>query len=69
MSISRLRVPACGKDDPEAYKFIATKYSAYKMLKEVVDTSATAEGGMHQLMEGWKRALDKQIEEDADGPG
>lgn len=60
------------RDDPEAYQFTATKYSAHKLPKEVVDASAPAEGGMREgmreLMEGWKRALDKQIEEDADGP-
>jgi D123 len=56
------------RDDQDAYQFTATKYSAHKLPKEVVDASATAEGGMRELMEGWKRALDKQIEEDADGP-
>jgi hypothetical protein len=50
------------RDDPEAYQFTATKYSAHKLPKEVVDASTTQEGGMRELMEGWKRALDKQIE-------
>lgn len=46
------------KDGPEAYQFTVTKCSAHKLPKEVVDASATAEGGMRELMEGWKRALD-----------
>lgn len=54
------------RDDPEAYQFTATKYSAHKLPKEVVDASTTQDGGMHELMEGWKRALDKQVEEDQD---
>ena len=56
------------RDDPEAYQFTATKYSAHKLPKEVVDASTTQEGGMRELMEGWKRALDKQNERDEDGP-
>jgi D123 len=56
------------RDDPEAYQFTATKYSAHKLPKEVVDASTTREGGMRELMEGWKRALDKQVEEDQDSP-
>jgi hypothetical protein len=57
------------RDDPEAYQFTAVKYSAHKLPKEVVDVSTTQEGGMRELMEGWKKALDKQIEEDEDGHG
>ena len=56
------------KDDPEAYQFSATKYSAHKLPKEVVDASTTPGGGMRELMEGWKRALDKQVEEDEISP-
>jgi hypothetical protein len=55
------------RDDPEAYQFTATKYSAHKLPKEVVDASTTREGGISELMEGWKRALDKQVEEDQNG--
>jgi hypothetical protein len=54
------------RDDPEAYQFTATKYSAHKLPKEVVDASTMQDGGMHELMEGWKKALDKQLEEDQD---
>ncbi len=57
------------RDDPEAYQFSATKYSAHKLPKEVVDASTTPGGGMRELMEGWKRALDKQVEEDESSPG
>ena len=56
------------RDDPEAYQFTATKYSAHKLPKEVVDASTTQEGGMRELMEGWKRALNKQVEEDEASP-
>ena len=56
------------RDDPEAYQFSATKYSAHKLPKEVVDASTTQEGGMRELMEGWKMALDKQVEEDEAKP-
>jgi hypothetical protein len=56
------------RDDPEAYQFSATKYSAHKLPKEVVDASLSADGGMRELMEGWKKALDKQVEEDEERP-
>ena len=53
------------RDDPEAYQFSATKYSAHKLPREVVDASLHPEhGGMKELMDGWKRALDRQVEED-----
>jgi hypothetical protein len=52
------------RDDPEAYQFTATKCSACKPPGEVVDASAIVEGGIRELMEGWKRALDKLIEEE-----
>ena len=56
------------RDDPEAYQFSATKYSAHKLPKEVVDASMAADGGMKELMEEWKRALDRQVQEDDDDP-
>ena len=45
------------RDDPEAYQFSATKFSAHKLPKEVVDASMTPEG-MKEMMEEWKRVMD-----------
>ncbi|KIX09866.1 uncharacterized protein Z518_00947 [Rhinocladiella mackenziei CBS 650.93] len=53
------------RDDPEAYQFAATKYSAHKLPKEVVDASM-APGDMKNMMEEWRKVIDKQIEEDSD---
>ncbi len=55
-----------GRDDPEAYQFSSTKYSAHKLPKDVVDASmgAGGSGGMEEMMREWKKALDKQVEED-----
>ncbi|OAP61343.1 hypothetical protein AYL99_03546 [Fonsecaea erecta] len=53
------------RDDPEAYQFSATKYSAHKLPKEVVDASMTP-GDMKNMMEEWKKVLDKQVDEDED---
>ncbi|KIX96740.1 uncharacterized protein Z520_07459 [Fonsecaea multimorphosa CBS 102226] len=53
------------RDDPEAYQFSATKYSAHKLPKEVVDASM-APGDMKNMMEEWRKVMDKQVEEDED---
>lgn len=55
-----------GRDDPEAYQFSSTKYSAHKLPKDVVDASlgAAGTGGMEEMMREWKKALDKQVLED-----
>jgi hypothetical protein len=53
------------RDDPEAYQFAATKYSAHKLPKEVVDASM-APGEMKNMMEEWKKVLDKQVAEDSE---
>ncbi len=52
-----------GRDDPEAYQFSSTKYSAHKLPKDVVDASmgGGGSGGMEEMMREWKRALDKQV--------
>ncbi len=47
------------RDDPEAYQFSATKYSAHKLPKDVVDASL-APGGMKDMMEEWKKVMDGQ---------
>ena len=55
-----------GRDDPEAYQFSTTKYSAHKLPKDVVDASMRVggSGGMEEIMSEWKKALGKQVEED-----
>jgi hypothetical protein len=53
------------RDDPEAYQFSATKYSAHKLPKEIVEASL-APGGMRDIMEEMKRALDGQIADSED---
>ena len=64
------------RDDPEAYQFAATKYSAHKLPKDVVDASLNATGpaGMSVLMEQWKKVMNGDLtgqessdEEDDDG--
>ena len=50
------------RDDPEAYQFSATKYSAHKLPKDVVDASL-APGGMKDMMEEWKKVMDGQVQE------
>lgn len=48
------------RDDPEAYQFSATKYSAHKLPKDVVDAGMTP-GGMKDMMEEWRKIMDKEI--------
>ena len=52
------------KDDPEAYQFASTKYSAHKLPKEVVTAGLDSSEGMRDLLEAWRRALDSQTDED-----
>lgn len=51
------------RDDPEAYQFAATKYSAHKLPKDVVDASLNANGpaGMSALMEQWKKVMNGDL--------
>ncbi|EXJ87601.1 cell division cycle protein 123 [Capronia epimyces CBS 606.96] len=53
------------RDDPEAYQFATTKYSAHKLPKEVVDASM-APSEMKNMMEEWKRVMEKQVDEDSE---
>ena len=45
------------RDDPEAYQFTSTKYSAHKMPRDVVDASMTP-SGMKDMMDEWKRVME-----------
>ena len=53
------------RDDPEAYQFNSTKYSAHKMPKDVVDAGMTPDG-MKAMMEEWKRVMDAGEQRDSD---
>lgn len=54
------------RDDPEAYQFASTKYSAHKLPVDVVNAGSTP-GGMKEMMEEWKRVMDKQeLDSDSD---
>jgi hypothetical protein len=57
------------RDDPEAYQFAGTKYSAHKLPREVVD-AGMAPGAMTEMMKEWRRILDQQqTEDDEDDDG
>ena len=53
------------RDDPEAYQFAGTKYSAHKLPKDVVDSSMTP-SAMKEMMEQWKRVMDGQEQRSED---
>lgn len=44
------------KDDPAAYNFSSSQYSAHKLPKEVVDASMGGEGGMAEFARVWREA-------------
>ncbi|KAJ5139326.1 uncharacterized protein N7515_004174 [Penicillium bovifimosum] len=52
------------KDDPEAYAFSSTQYSAHKVPRELVDASLQGPGGMSEFMGQWHEILKKQEQED-----
>ncbi|CAG8386623.1 unnamed protein product [Penicillium salamii] len=52
------------KDDPEAYAFSSTQYSAHKVPRELVDASLQGPGGMSEFMGQWNEILKKQEQED-----
>lgn len=54
------------KDDPEAYAFSSTQYSAHKVPRELVDASLQGPGGMSEFMGQWNEILKKQEQEDKD---
>jgi hypothetical protein len=55
------------KDDPEAYAFSSTQYSAHKVPRELVDASLQGPGGMSEFMGQWHEILKKQEQEDKEG--
>ncbi|KAJ6142029.1 hypothetical protein N7497_011128 [Penicillium chrysogenum] len=52
------------KDDPEAYAFSSTQYSAHKVPRELVDASLEGPGGMSEFMGQWQDILKKQEQDD-----
>ncbi|KAI9897206.1 hypothetical protein N3K66_008228 [Trichothecium roseum] len=42
------------KDDPAAFNFSSTQYSAHKLPREVVDAASAGEGGMRQFAQQWR---------------
>ncbi|KAL3472309.1 D123-domain-containing protein [Aspergillus californicus] len=51
------------RDDPEAYAFSSTQYSAHKMPKEVVDASISGPGGMSEFLGQWEDIMARQAQE------
>lgn len=52
------------RDDPEAYAFTTSQYSAHKLPREVVDASIAGPGGMREFMEQWQDILARRAQED-----
>lgn len=50
------------RDDPEAYAFSSTQYSAHKLPREVVDASLAGPGGMKEFMGRWQDILAKDVD-------
>lgn len=56
-----------GKDDPEAYSFNTSQYSAHKLPREVVDASKGPSGSLRDFAAKWEDILAKRVrEEDED---
>jgi len=52
------------RDDPEAYMFNSTRYSAHKLPKDVVDASQSGAGGLREFADNWKDILARRQQED-----
>ncbi|KAL5612847.1 hypothetical protein BROUX41_004071 [Berkeleyomyces rouxiae] len=48
------------KDDPSAYNFSSTQYSAHKLPKEVVDAGLGGQGGLREFARQWKEVTEGQ---------
>jgi hypothetical protein len=44
------------RDDPEAYAFTSTQYSAHKLPKDVVDASSGGDGNLREFAMQWEEA-------------
>ncbi|KAL2164100.1 hypothetical protein VTH06DRAFT_3314 [Thermothelomyces fergusii] len=47
-------------DDPAAYNFSSSQYSAHKLPKDVVDASLAGEGGMREFAQRWQRMTERR---------
>ncbi|TPX15570.1 uncharacterized protein E0L32_004268 [Thyridium curvatum] len=45
------------KDDPAAYNFNSSQYSAHKLPKDVVDASLAGEGGLREFVQQWQEVV------------
>jgi D123 protein len=58
------------KDDPEAYGFSTSKFSAHKLPKDVVDASHGGESALRDFAERWKDLVDRSArQQDDDSSG
>ncbi|KAK0630767.1 D123-domain-containing protein [Bombardia bombarda] len=48
------------QDDPAAYNFSSTQYSAHKLPKDVVDASLAGQGGIAEFARRWQRITEGQ---------
>ncbi|KAL2156501.1 hypothetical protein VTH82DRAFT_1246 [Thermothelomyces myriococcoides] len=47
-------------DDPAAYNFSSSQYSAHKLPKEVVDASLAGQGGIREFAQRWQRITERR---------
>ena len=57
------------RDDPEAYNFNTTQYSAHKLPKDVVDASKEEHGGLREFAEQWKDMMAQRQKEEEESDG
>lgn len=57
-----------GRDDPEAYQFNSTRYSAHKLPKDVVDASRSpGESDARELLDQWRKVMEGQNAQEDSG--
>jgi len=52
------------RDDPEAYSFNTSQYSAHKLPKDVVDAAGSGQAGLTEFMGQWRDTVKRQEEEE-----
>ncbi|KAI1267297.1 D123-domain-containing protein [Xylariaceae sp. FL1019] len=48
------------RDDPSAYNFSSSRFSAHKLPKDVVDASMDGQGGMREFVQKWKEVTERR---------
>ncbi|KAI0166612.1 D123-domain-containing protein [Xylariaceae sp. FL1272] len=48
------------KDDPSAYNFSSSRFSAHKLPKDVVDASMDGQGGMRDFVRKWREVTERR---------